>query len=311
MLERATVRLPAIGGKDPGVEGDVLAADHGAIHVPVLLAPRNRALAAVEGHVGAELRLLGLVEIAGVPHRDLQAPDPSDAKLPGASDHHLVVEVIEHPCDAGGVDVLGRIGVFVLGAVDVERVLLVPAALSVPSLVPVGRDNLGVWCGDAGGPTVDELGRPQVTTVGNHLHLDLVLGECQVHKAVLVVVAAIVRVALRGHAAAPARDDPSGGVQEVALEAGPPLVPHVRSIHEVHLLPVPVASEDEVDAVLPGHLHPVLAAPRGGEVRHHNLPLGRGLGQDLVKPIQLVLPELLEPSLAVVWRQRPLRPTGA
>mmetsp|Transcript_14569 Transcript_14569/g.41626 ORF Transcript_14569/g.41626 Transcript_14569/m.41626 type:complete len:269 (-) Transcript_14569:18-824(-) len=115
----AALRRRAVGGPHALVVGDVLAADDSAVLLPDLIAAWHRALPSVEGDVRPELRLLRPEEIARVLHRHPQAPDARDPELPGTLDHHLVVEVPQHSCQVGSVEVLEGIVVVALRAVHV------------------------------------------------------------------------------------------------------------------------------------------------------------------------------------------------
>mmetsp|Transcript_63262 Transcript_63262/g.196276 ORF Transcript_63262/g.196276 Transcript_63262/m.196276 type:complete len:255 (-) Transcript_63262:23-787(-) len=84
----------------PQVRGDVqvlhLAADDEAVLVVHVLADGRRTPAGVVGHEGAELALVRVPELPGVPHSHLVAPDAVDLVLPGRGRDDLVVEVPHH-----------------------------------------------------------------------------------------------------------------------------------------------------------------------------------------------------------------------
>mmetsp|Transcript_182304 Transcript_182304/g.443730 ORF Transcript_182304/g.443730 Transcript_182304/m.443730 type:complete len:387 (+) Transcript_182304:392-1552(+) len=142
---------------------------------------------------------------------------------------------------------------------------------------------------------------PKHPAMGDHLEGQRLLGQRHVDEAILVVLALRVGDVLRGDAAAAAGHHPGSRIQEVVhLVVVGVLRPDLRDrvSGAVHVLGVPVARDDHVDLVLRRELHPVLLSPVGREVRHHDAPLGGGLGHNLVKPVLLLDPEVVEPLLA-------------
>mmetsp|Transcript_16342 Transcript_16342/g.47308 ORF Transcript_16342/g.47308 Transcript_16342/m.47308 type:complete len:219 (-) Transcript_16342:494-1150(-) len=126
--------------------------------------------------------------------------------------------------------------------------------------------------------------------------LDRVAGQSDVHEAVLVVLAIAVRRLLRRDAAAATGHDVRRVPQEVAVLA-----------LGVGLLPVPVASEKQVDAVSPCQRDPELLAPLGREVRDDHLPLRNRATQALLQPRRLRGPQVRKPLRTIPYRPRALR----
>eukprot|EP00406_Dinophysis_acuminata_P083049 CAMPEP_0179262908 /NCGR_PEP_ID=MMETSP0797-20121207/27606_1 /TAXON_ID=47934 /ORGANISM="Dinophysis acuminata, Strain DAEP01" /LENGTH=399 /DNA_ID=CAMNT_0020971051 /DNA_START=36 /DNA_END=1233 /DNA_ORIENTATION=- len=123
---------------------------------------------------------------------------------------------------------------------------------------------------------------------------DLLACEREVHEAVLVISTISIRCAFGCYAPASAGDDVRGGRQGVVC------------LQVVHLLVVPVARGDEVDAMLRRQPLPVREAVLRGEVGHDDLPGAGGLSESAVQPYELRVPEPLEPGRALLNGHWPL-----
>mmetsp|Transcript_80342 Transcript_80342/g.208782 ORF Transcript_80342/g.208782 Transcript_80342/m.208782 type:complete len:253 (+) Transcript_80342:613-1371(+) len=148
-------------------------------------------------------------------------------------------------------------------------------------------------------PRLHVRGAADYAAVRYSIDLDEILGQCEVHKAILVVVAIEVRRPLRGDPAPAARDDQGGVLEEILGVAG-----------GVDPLMVDVAADEQVDAVPRSEAIPIAASPLGREVRHNHLPIRFRLGQAVLQPQHLLLPEIREPSLALVDTSRALWTTS-
>mmetsp|Transcript_51692 Transcript_51692/g.137703 ORF Transcript_51692/g.137703 Transcript_51692/m.137703 type:complete len:281 (+) Transcript_51692:489-1331(+) len=157
----------------------------------------------------------------------------------------------------------------------------------------------------------DEL-PAKLTTMGDTLDRNLTLLQGHIHEAILVVITVHRRLPLGGDATAAAGGHPHGGVQEVVVQLVRVVVPHHFPVVAglVHVLDVPVTSDDEIDLVFWSELFPVGRTPARGEVCHDDAPVGSRLWHHLVQPLLLFFPELAEPILALPNAARPDRGAG-
>mmetsp|Transcript_59297 Transcript_59297/g.150159 ORF Transcript_59297/g.150159 Transcript_59297/m.150159 type:complete len:423 (+) Transcript_59297:50-1318(+) len=136
----------------------------------------------------------------------------------------------------------------------------------------------------------------KLAAMGEPFDHDLGPRKSQLKESVLVIVAGHRGLRLRCDTPSAARDDPRRRVQEIH-----------RGRLVVQLLDMRVTRYDQVNAVLPADISPVVRTPTRREVRHHDLPFRwRGLQAGL-QPLRLLCPQLGEPTRAIVHARRTLR----
>mmetsp|Transcript_24171 Transcript_24171/g.67846 ORF Transcript_24171/g.67846 Transcript_24171/m.67846 type:complete len:384 (-) Transcript_24171:308-1459(-) len=139
-------------------------------------------------------------------------------------------------------------------------------------------------------PRLDDQGLADDAGMRQALDFHLVLGDCHIHEAVLVVVTVDAGQALGGDTAAAAGDHPSR-IADVGVPGR-------------HLLLVSMAGDEEVDAVDLGEPRPSVLAELWREMGHDHEPVRIGGAHALLHPGDLFLPKLCKPVKAIGRRSR-------